>query len=54
MRPLKTPNLDFFACNVYDLRISYTFKGLSMRTNIDIDDKLMDDVMATGDFKTKR
>ena len=25
-----------------------------MRTNIDIDDKLMDDVMATGDFKTKR
>jgi Arc/MetJ family transcription regulator len=39
---------------VYDLRISYTFKGLSMRTNIDIDDKLMDDVMATGDFKTKR
>jgi Arc/MetJ family transcription regulator len=25
-----------------------------MRTNIDIDDKLMDYVMATGDFKTKR
>jgi Arc/MetJ family transcription regulator len=25
-----------------------------MRTNIDIDDKLMADVMATGDFKTKR
>lgn len=25
-----------------------------MRTNIDIDDKLMDDVMATGEFKTKR
>jgi len=25
-----------------------------MRTNIDIDDKLMDAVMATGDFKTKR
>jgi len=25
-----------------------------MRTNIEIDDKLMDDVMATGDFKTKR
>ncbi|OIN90876.1 MAG: hypothetical protein AUJ20_12990 [Comamonadaceae bacterium CG1_02_60_18] len=25
-----------------------------MRTNIDIDDKLMDYVMATGEFKTKR
>ena len=25
-----------------------------MRTNIEIDDKLMDYVMATGDFKTKR
>lgn len=25
-----------------------------MRTNIEIDDKLMDFVMATGDFKTKR
>lgn len=25
-----------------------------MRTNINIDDKLMDYVMATGDFKTKR
>lgn len=25
-----------------------------MRTNIEIDDKLMDDVMASGDFKTKR
>ncbi len=25
-----------------------------MRTNIDIDDKLMDFVMATGEFKTKR
>jgi Arc/MetJ family transcription regulator len=25
-----------------------------MRTNIDIDDKLMDYVMASGDFKTKR
>lgn len=25
-----------------------------MRTNIEIDDKLMADVMATGDFKTKR
>jgi Arc/MetJ family transcription regulator len=25
-----------------------------MRTNIDIDDKLMDFVMSTGDFKTKR
>jgi len=25
-----------------------------MRTNIEIDDKLMDFVMATGEFKTKR
>ena len=25
-----------------------------MRTNIEIDDKLMADVMATGDFKTKK
>jgi antitoxin ParD1/3/4 len=39
---------------VYDLIISYTSEDLTMRTNIDIDDKLMDYVMATGEFKTKR
>jgi Arc/MetJ family transcription regulator len=54
MRLSKTPSLDFFACNVYDLKNSYTLKDSKMRTNIQIDDKLMDFVMATGDFKTKR
>jgi Arc/MetJ family transcription regulator len=39
---------------VYDLLNSYTLRGFPMRTNIEIDDKLMADVMATGDYKTKR
>jgi Arc/MetJ family transcription regulator len=39
---------------VYDLKNSYTSKDFAMRTNIDIDDKLMDYVMATGEFKSKR
>jgi Arc/MetJ family transcription regulator len=46
--------LDFFACDVYDYLNSYTLRDFDMRTNIEIDDKLMDFVMSTGDFKTKR
>jgi Arc/MetJ family transcription regulator len=39
---------------VYDYLNSYTLRDFDMRTNIEIDDKLMDFVMSTGDFKTKR
>ena len=39
---------------VYVLHFLYTLKADPMRTNIDIDDKLMDAAMAAGPFKTKR
>jgi Arc/MetJ family transcription regulator len=39
---------------VYDFKFSYTLEGGLMRTNIEIDDKLMAAAMAAGGFKTKR
>jgi len=39
---------------VYDFKFTYTFKDGLMRTNIEIDDKLMAAAMAAGGFKTKR
>jgi antitoxin ParD1/3/4 len=39
---------------VYDFKLPYTLEGGLMRTNIEIDDKLMAAAMAAGGFKTKR
>jgi Arc/MetJ family transcription regulator len=39
---------------VYDFKFLYTLEGGLMRTNIEIDDKLMAAAMAAGGFKTKR
>ena len=54
MRLFLKPRLDFSVCDVYDFRISYTFKSLTMRTNIDIDDSLMRRAMQVGGADTKK
>ena len=40
--------------NVYNISIGYTLSGRQMRTNIVIDDDLMDDVLKATGLKTKR
>lgn len=45
--------LDLRGCNVYNIAITYTPEAF-MRTNIVIDDSLMNQALKVSGFKTKR